>query len=113
MKWLASLALFLSAPAFAQAAPYKLVIVWYQSNLTLVDYLSNRSARCLAAGESSAAGRKADYGFCLRRTISAVSEAGRKWMTQRPASLGTSAIAHMKSLCQYRCVPLLSASAPP
>lgn len=42
----ALLALF-STPAFAQAAPYKLVIVWYQSSLTVIDYPS--AARCEAA----------------------------------------------------------------
>ena len=36
-----------SAPALAQTGPYKLVITWYQSSLTVIDYPS--ATRCEAA----------------------------------------------------------------
>ena len=36
--------------ALAQAAPYKLVISWYQSNLTVIDYPTRD--RCLAAARA-------------------------------------------------------------
>ena len=38
------LAAFVAAPALAQSGPFKLVIAWYQSNLTVIDYPSQ--ARC-------------------------------------------------------------------
>lgn len=39
-----AIALTAAVPAFAQAGPYKLIITWYQSNLTVIDYPS--LARC-------------------------------------------------------------------
>jgi hypothetical protein len=44
MKWLAALVLALPSVAFAQAAPYKLVIVWGSGNIAVTDYPS--LARC-------------------------------------------------------------------
>lgn len=48
---LACAAALLALPqgAMAQALPYKLVISWYQSNLTVIDYPSK--ARCEAAAQ--------------------------------------------------------------
>ena len=51
MRWLAVIiALALPASAQAQSAPYKLIISWYQSNLTVIDYPSKD--RCEAAARA-------------------------------------------------------------
>ena len=52
MKWLGIFALAAALPVTAQEPwlPHKLVIVWYQSNLTVIDYPSK--ARCEAAAKA-------------------------------------------------------------
>ncbi|WP_324741611.1 hypothetical protein U8326_00090 [Tsuneonella sp. CC-YZS046] len=40
----------LGAAAFAQTTPYKLIITWYQSNLTVIDYPTKE--RCEAAAKA-------------------------------------------------------------
>lgn len=47
MKRLALLAVAIPSAALAQAGPSKLVITWFQSNLTVVDYPT--AARCEVA----------------------------------------------------------------
>lgn len=47
---LAAAVAVIPAPVYAQSAPYKLVISWYQSNLTVVEYPSK--ARCEAAARA-------------------------------------------------------------
>ena len=47
MKWLILLAIAQASSASAQSVPYKLVITWYQANLTIIDYPN--AVRCDAA----------------------------------------------------------------